>query len=142
MYHFGVTGTQNGLNTVQIANVKDVLAKLMYTGFEYMHNGKCIGADHDLAILWDQIGGKVCWHPPTNAYKMTQLLFNGETSELPAPYLDRNKVIVDRSRVLVACPKETTEQLRSGTWATIRHARRTNKKRIIIYPDGNVVKEI
>lgn len=52
--------------------------------------------------------------------------------------LDRNHDIVDACDMLVALPKEGQEQLRSGTWATIRYARKQKKLMMIIYPDGAV----
>lgn len=36
---------------------------------------------------------------------------------------------------------EMNEQLRSGTWSTIRYARRVDIPRVIVYPDGSIVKE-
>lgn len=56
------------------------------------------------------------------------------------PYLQRNKVIVDRCGVLVAAPGEAQEQLRSGTWSTIRYARRVGRPVIMVLPDGTVVR--
>jgi len=53
-------------------------------------------------------------------------------------YLARNKDIVAETEFLIATPKEYTEILRSGTWATIREAFRQNKKVAIIFPNGNI----
>jgi hypothetical protein len=58
---------------------------------------------------------------------------------MPAkPYLVRNHEIVDDSQVLIAAPKEFTEQLRSGTWATIRYARKIGRTVRIVFPDGSI----
>ena len=51
-------------------------------------------------------------------------------------YLVRNHNIVDSTDMLIGCPKEMQEQLRSGTLATIRYAKKKNKKIIIIFPNG------
>ena len=51
-------------------------------------------------------------------------------------YLVRNHDIVDVCDVLVATPGQKEEQIRSGTWATIRYARKIRKQIIIVYPDG------
>ena len=43
---------------------------------------------------------------------------------------------MDNSDILIATPKEKEEQLRSGTWATIRYAKKTKKIVFLVYPDG------
>lgn len=58
----------------------------------------------------------------------------------PLPYLARNCVIVDEADILLACPKGPEEQ-RSGTWATVRYARKQNKRIVIVYPDGTITTE-
>jgi hypothetical protein len=52
----------------------------------------------------------------------------------------RNHRIVDMTRVLVACP-DGEERQHSGTWATVRYARKRGKWIIIVYPDGTVREE-
>jgi predicted Rossmann fold nucleotide-binding protein DprA/Smf involved in DNA uptake len=44
---------------------------------------------------------------------------------------------VNETGVLVAMP-DGPEELRSGTWATVRYARKQGKDGRIIYPDGLV----
>ena len=43
--------------------------------------------------------------------------------------------------MLIACPASADEELRSGTWATIRYARRKLKRIYLILPDGTVQEE-
>jgi hypothetical protein len=52
------------------------------------------------------------------------------------PPLERNKLIVARCDLLLATPETQQEVLRSGTWATIRAARRNSKSHTIVFPDG------
>ena len=52
--------------------------------------------------------------------------------------LDRNKDIVQEVELLVACPRQSFEEGRSGTWATIRAAFKAGKQVTIIWPDGRV----
>jgi hypothetical protein len=54
------------------------------------------------------------------------------------PYLDRNKDIVRETASLIAAPAEPEEQLRSGTWSTVRFARKQGKPVFLILPDGTV----
>ena len=60
----------------------------------------------------------------------------------PKAPLVRNKVIARETSVLIAAPGERIEQLRSGTWATVRHARRLKRPVVIIFPDGTELIEI
>ncbi len=53
----------------------------------------------------------------------------------------RNQSIVNRCDRLIACPAEYEEQLRSGTWSTIRYARKAGKSITIIFPDGSIRQE-
>ena len=52
-------------------------------------------------------------------------------------YLNRNHNIVDASEILIACPAQTEEVIRSGTWATIRYARKNNKIIRFIGPEAD-----
>jgi hypothetical protein len=52
----------------------------------------------------------------------------------PKPYLVRNREIVEGVDLLIACPKEPVEVLRSGTWATVRIARRLGVPVVLIWP--------
>lgn len=52
---------------------------------------------------------------------------------MPEAPLARNRKIVEDCDVLIALPiDKDVEELRSGTWATIRYARKLNKQVIII----------
>lgn len=136
---FGVTGTRNGMTDEQMASVRDVLLYLDVVGFRTMHNGDCVGVDEQMYWLWKKHGAIVHGHPPTDNRYRANLRF--DRCENAKPYLDRNRDIVDRSRILIVCPGQMTEQVRSGTWATYRYAKATDKRRIIIYSDGSVKKE-
>jgi predicted Rossmann fold nucleotide-binding protein DprA/Smf involved in DNA uptake len=48
--------------------------------------------------------------------------------------LERNKDIVSESDFLIAAPDSKKERLRSGTWATVRHARKLGKRVMILEP--------
>jgi hypothetical protein len=55
--------------------------------------------------------------------------------------MERNRKIVDVVEVLLAVPFEDAEVLRSGTWATVRYARRVRRTTVIIRPSGVIVVE-
>lgn len=74
---------------------------------------------------------------PSHSVKDSSRLAHDTADILHAPMdpLVRNQVIVTRSKVLVAAVEEP-ETLRSGTWSTIRYARRSRKRVLIVTPDG------
>jgi hypothetical protein len=56
----------------------------------------------------------------------------------PKPYLARNRDILRATEMLVAAPAQDIEQLRSGTWSTVRFARKTGRVVWVILPGGDV----
>lgn len=54
----------------------------------------------------------------------------------PGPYLWRNHQIVDATSALIAAPFGFEEELRSGTWATVRYARKLGRPVRFFWPDG------
>ena len=139
----GFTGTRKGMTPKQFDTFCGELARLLRLGATEFHHGDCQGADaeaHGAASLVPRFC--IIIHPPTNRMKRA---FCGESrfahvQWLKAkPYIDRNHDIVDSSDILIATPAEMTEQLRSGTWATVRYAEHTARKIVtIIYPDGTI----
>lgn len=150
----GFTGTQQGITDQQKDSLREYLSREVVDEF---HHGDCIGADYQaLGVVkslsrYEEIryGGqcslRIVWiktisHPPDIDGKRA-FTTNDETRE-PKPYLDRNQDIVDESDLLIACPKEQIgEELRSGTWATVRRARKRGIQVVIIRPNGLIVVE-
>jgi hypothetical protein len=127
----GFTGTQRDCTPAQIDRLGDELAR--HQGGEF-HDGDCVGSDdtaHALALGYEY---KTVLHPPNNPSKRA---FNrAAIVRQNKPYLERNHDIVDETDMLIATPGEFNEQLRSGTWATLRYARKLGRPIIIIWPDG------
>jgi hypothetical protein len=102
----------------------------------HLHHGDCIGADADAHAIAKELGLKVELHPPTKG----GLRANCEGAEVvhdPEPYLQRNKKIVDHTKILVATPKTAVEEIKSGTWSTIRYARKQELRDVVVIsPDG------
>jgi hypothetical protein len=133
---FGFTGTQRGWTAAQAQSAQEALAMFHSAGYEWMHNGDCIGADEQAGEFWQNVmRRKIHLHPPTVLAKRAWL--PPDKVEFPLPYLERNKAIVDMSSILLATPGEMTEQLRSGTWSTVRYARKSVKCVVLVYPDGS-----
>jgi predicted Rossmann fold nucleotide-binding protein DprA/Smf involved in DNA uptake len=51
-------------------------------------------------------------------------------------YMDRNARLVALGDMLLAFPATRAEELRSGTWSTIRRARKAGKRIVIVPLDG------
>lgn len=108
---------------------------------EQVHHGDCIGAD----VQFDEICRalpliRIHIHPPidskSRAWK-TEIV--PSTVHQLLPFLDRNHAIVDACDFLIAVPSDSHERKRSGTWATIRYARKQGKRIYLVMPDGTVI---
>ncbi len=132
----GTTGTHLGATTAQLETLAELLKLKGATGLDH---GDCVGADaqgHDVAR---SLGGIfITSHPPLKdalrAFRAADLILP------PKPYLDRNRDIVDATEYLIGMPDSRVERVRSGTWYTIRYARRIRREYIIIAPDGRTFK--
>jgi hypothetical protein len=130
----GITGTQAGPTSRQKDTLVAVLVGFREGGVVWQHNGDCVGADRYAGLIWKALGGKVHLHPPSNSSK--RAFIEADAEEPAKPYLERNGDIATASDVLVALPSGMTEELRSGTWSTVRRARKQMKPVIIVWPSG------
>jgi len=139
----GFTGTQKGMTENQKIGFSYLIK---YLNIKEFAHGDCIGADanaHDLVFQYftdclkqDLFRGKIVIHPPINPTKRA-FCKSREIREC-LPYIDRNHNIVDECKILIGTPKGYEEELRSGTWATLRYAKRISRSNYIIYPDGSI----
>jgi len=148
----GFTGTHLGMTVIQRMYFETSLKSIIGDSdvLEF-HHGDCIGADkqadESVVTHWIANGlmprALIVVHPPNDSKKRAYCQSYPESRILwtPAPYLNRNRDIVDETEVLIACPLSKIEQLRSGTWSTVRYARKLGKKIAIIYPDGSMETE-
>jgi hypothetical protein len=138
----GVTGSSEPIPNLQRLGLLSILGDLRHARnpfissrpFEWMHNGDCINADHEMACIWRRLGGKVHGHPPDNPLR--RAFFHYELMDGPLPYGQRDQKIVGAADLLVAAPRKP-EYTRSGTWMTVRMARRKGIPIILIWPDGS-----
>lgn len=156
----GFTGPREGLTDEQRAALQLVLETSMavhdiYTVGETpeapaFHHGDCVGADAQAHEIARAVGWVIIIHPPENDSQRAFCGLMGEEVELmrkPLPYLERNKQIVEHSKLLIACPGTMEELLRSGTWSTVRYARdrrrqwRNQYRILVIWPNGTVIWE-
>jgi hypothetical protein len=138
----GFTGSRSGMGT-QRQELIPVYLRRYKTAV--VHHGMCEGSDtefHDL-VRNNFEGISIVGHPPTDksayVYRPCDHLWTDK------PYLDRNRDIVNEADIMFATPFENQEKLRSGTWATIRYAKKVIKEGkgncwglYIFRPDGGI----
>lgn len=130
----GFTGTQKGMSKPQRVMFKVLLHSML---IDVLDHGDCIGSDEQAHKIADKIRGmRIRIHPPIKTDKRAYC--KGMWIAPPKPYLERNKDIVNNTHMLIATPFEFEEQLRSGTWSTIRYAVKQGRPVHIIFPDGSV----
>ena len=129
----GFTGTRRGLTEKQRHRLKMALC---HSGVCEFHHGDCVGADQEAAELVAAFGrSRIVVHPPSVSSQRAYTPWG--TARTPKGYLERNRDIVRETQVLVGCPGEQQEILRSGTWATIRFAIKLGRPILLIFPDGS-----
>jgi hypothetical protein len=133
----GFTGSQTGMTDAQRVSVADLLemfrADRPRPRFNY---GFCVGADDQAAMIAGNLGYQLHAYPGDNPNKRGKTyphVLHGQQ-----PNLVRNAMIVGDSTVLIATPAQRKEIRRSGTWATVRAARKAVVPVWIVWPDGAV----
>ena len=130
----GFTGNRLGLTSNQTITMKLLARNFPNTTWRH---GDCIGADaefHDI-VSEHAKNPYIIIHPPIisqarafkTGYKIHKIM-------QPKPYLTRNQDIVNASSLLIAAPKHLIEETRSGTWSTIRYAKKKHVPVIILDP--------
>ena len=136
----GFTGTRKGMTLAQKRVVAEICDDLAY---DTLHHGDCVGADEEAHHLASQASMEriEIWPPKEHdrrAYCWYQDQIKRPTIIVHEPddFGARNRSIVDNTDGLVATPKGYQEELRSGTWGTIRYAMKIKRPVIVIWPDG------
>lgn len=127
----GFTGTRTGMTHKQIVAFTALIKDLAMSEF---HHGDCLGADAQAHAMVRDIkpGAATVIHPPSNS--SSRAWCTGDILRPTDDYLLRNKAIVNETKLLIATPNTARELQRSGTWATIRYARKMKKQIIILEP--------
>jgi hypothetical protein len=123
----GFTGTRSGMNSYQKKALTLILQKHRFDDMKKLnefHHGDCVGSDEEAHEIAHNLGYWIVTHPPTNTRLRAFQISHCEKP--PLGYLERNHNIVDACSLLIAAPLGPELQ-RSGTWATIRYARKTGK---------------
>jgi hypothetical protein len=140
----GFTGNRHGMTLEQKRTFVNELSDLVVVEFHY---GDCVGADDDAFWICRGVARVLHAHPATlgpewdaqwQARTAERFPNDGIVEHPPLHPLKRNKMIVNSSDLLYACPEEFEEKLRSGTWSTVRYAVANGKPVRIILPDGSI----
>jgi len=140
----GFTGTQTGITPPQFDLLVEVLQELHEV--TEAHHGDCIGADREFSVIVEALrydgklpSAQLHSHPPEDSKKRAFTRYQESYPE--KPFLVRNQDIVNATDLLIACPKGQHEEQRSGTWATVRYARKQKGVIVILWPDGKYTYE-
>jgi hypothetical protein len=150
--HIGVTGTREEFpNPQKLAlGVMLSIGARLSEGINKLHHGCASGVDefaHGIACTIPDM--HIHGHPGYDAnestpYQMTVKPGSFHVIHDAKPYKERNRDIVRVSRVLLACPlypESHSRSARSGTWQTVRMARKANIPVIVITPIGQLIPE-
>lgn len=137
-----VTATQRGLTKEQrLAAANFFIRDDVQFDLEVFRHGGCIGGDEELEYLASSLTeALIICHRGDTPEKWADARYSHEFVD-PLPNLERNHEMVDDAEHLLACTGEAFEVQRSGTWATIRYARKQGKPITLIFPDGTVKEE-
>lgn len=136
----GFTGTRE--IDLPIAQRSALITMLdRWKGAKEFHHGDCKGADEfaawaayfrliPIVVHPPSIHNERIFWPPSRSLRI----------EPTKPSLKRNHDIVEATDILIAMPKTRHEEL-SGTWATVRYARKLKKPICFIWPEGDVTIE-
>lgn len=130
----GFTATRFGMSEWQSRKLYEVFTLYRKTFPDLkieFHHGNCVGGDEEAAIMARSLGLWVVAHPAIIRRSVIATVRSDEYRESKPP-LDRNHDIVDESDVMIAAPLTDEETFRSGTWSTVRYAKRQNKRLITI----------
>lgn len=139
-FRIGFTGSRKGMTESQTAAIHNQIQELNRKHTEERleaHHGDALGADTQFHAICQEVGVAVVIHPSVDT---TDRAFNEGAREErpPQKFRQQSRSIVDSCDVLLAAPDGLKERLRgSGTWMTVRVARKAKRSIVLCFPDGN-----
>ena len=131
-------GFTGGRKAIQSERITLEIVRILYSldyGISKVSHGGAVGADkivHDTVLRILPSTQVEIWPSNLTQYHAKLVVNENVTVHDQKDPLERNKLIVDNSDLLVAIPDCKTEVLRSGTWQTIRYAKKTGVLVMII----------
>ena len=127
----GYAGPQIGMTAAQLQAVTMAVCEMRPNE---AHHGDCIGGDQQFDAICRGRFKRVA-HPPINPEKRAWC--DAEVIMPAKPYLERNTDVAQVD-TLIATPRGYQEYTRSGTWSTVRRARKAGARIMLVLPDGTV----
>jgi len=125
----GFTGTRKGMSWNQEVRLVELFSSLKAQGYDIeFHHGCCIGADCQADRIARNFGAKMHLHPSNDPKTRVNCFEPGDTICPERPPLVRDQDIVYSVNILYAAPLTDKEVVRSGTWTTVRMARKRKIK--------------
>jgi len=135
MNDVGFTGTRKGMSLAQVGALNAILHDLTPKRFHHGCNGEADWQAHTIAKLRHTT--RIIGHPGETTDR-PDLLAEIKEQFPPKPFLERDRDIVTISNLLIAAPLGLERVRGSGTWYTIRYARKMGVPVMIIWPDGEL----
>jgi hypothetical protein len=136
-----VSGTRLGWTPEQ-RRTFEALVGALPAGPHTLHHGDCVGVDLQCHDLWSDILLPICWvvvHPPLDERYRAHAGGRHVMVLSPKEYRARDADLARACDVLWAFPEGPEHNYpRSGTWMTVRMARRAGVPVVVVRPDGGV----
>lgn len=149
----GVTGSREGVDDRQVAQLREMLAGLFTVGAQLdgmsmeLHHGDCVGVDEAAAVIAQDLG----WGPPSHRIVAHPPIENRWRAFAPAHltlpadrFLARDRTIVRSVELLIAVPNRRIsvdgrwQPGEGGTRYTVLFAREQGIPVSVIWPGGLV----
>lgn len=135
--NLGFTGPRIGMTTQQFSTLVNQIV-ILGMSVKSFHHGCCIGADEVASLVAKELNiPLIVGHPPIKEDYKSKAYY-ADREEKPKDYLTRDRDIVNASTLLLATPSGYVSKSSSGTWYTIRYAKKIGKEVKIILPDGKI----
>jgi hypothetical protein len=144
-FRLGFTGSRKGMTDDQESALRQELRDLLDEhGTEALeaHHGDAIGADTQFHTICQELNIPVVIHPSKDQ-KDRAFCEGAKAERPPQKFRQQSESIVNSSDVLIAAPDGFHERFRgSGTWMTVRIARKAARRIILFFLDGTPQTEV
>jgi len=136
----GFTGSRHGMSASARAKVQ-ALFMIHWTinSANTLRHGDCTGSDEEAFKIAKALGFLTYAYPASNVSERWLAKTKSDLVMVPLPALERNTIIVSESTILIATVQGFTSnqaQMRSGTWATVRYAKKEGIPFWLVNPLG------
>lgn len=128
----GFSGSRHGMSQRQREFVWDFLVKLKYV--QFVIHGDCIGADEIFHEMCETLRHRIEIYPSNNDKRRAWKIPTIGVIHDPMHPIQRNRIIVQQSTLILATPHTTVPVSGSGTWRTIGFGEEEHKKMIVVLP--------